>query len=387
MAIEENRRQAPQPLTGLTVLDFTTLLPGPLATLMLAEAGAEVVKIEPPGGDAMRRLGLGPTADRALYAMLNAGKKSLCLDLKQPDQRQRLEPLLGKADILVEQFRPGVMDRLALGYDELRAINPRLIYCSITGYGQQGPLAQRAGHDLNYLAETGILALNPGPDGSPTVPPVLAADIAGGSYPAFFNILLALMSRARTGAGCHLDIAMTEGLFPFAFWALARGWGEGRWPVPGDAMFNGASPRYRIYTAEDGGLIAVGAVEDRFWERFCEAVDLPSAMRKPDADPAGATAAVAQILAARPASHWRQVFAVADCCCSVVDGLADVVRHPHFAASLFTGSVETESGARYPALPIPVAREFRGEADAVPRAGVLGADNGALEAPPEKDNG
>jgi alpha-methylacyl-CoA racemase len=204
-----------QPLAGIKVIDFSTLLPGPLASLILAEAGAAVVKVERQGdGDELR--GYEPRFGAASvgFALLNRGKRSVALDLKANGARERLLPLLRAADVLIEQFRPGVMDRLGLGYAALATINPRLIYCSITGYGQQGPKAQMAGHDLNYLAETGLLHFAAGADGAPVVPPTLIADIAGGSYPAVLNILLALRARDASGRGCHLDIAMTDHLFP-----------------------------------------------------------------------------------------------------------------------------------------------------------------------------
>ena len=180
-----------QPLSGLLVLDFTTLLPGPLATLLLAEAGAEVIKIERPGGEDMRHYEPRFDGESAMFTLLNRGKKSLVLDLKSEADRDKLKPLIERADILVEQFRPGVMARLGLGYEAVRAINPRLIYCSITGYGQTGPRAGEAGHDLNYIGHTGLLALNPGPPDRPVVPPALIADIArrhvarGDEHPAW----------------------------------------------------------------------------------------------------------------------------------------------------------------------------------------------------------
>jgi alpha-methylacyl-CoA racemase len=159
-----------QPLSGLLVLDFTTLLPGPLAMLLLAEAGAEVIKIERPGGEDMRHYEPRFDGESAMFTLLNRGKKSLVLDLKREADRDKLKPLIARADILVEQFRPGVMARLGLGYEAVRAINPKLIYCSITGYGQSGPRANEAGHDLNYIGTTGLLALNPGPPNTPVVP-------------------------------------------------------------------------------------------------------------------------------------------------------------------------------------------------------------------------
>jgi crotonobetainyl-CoA:carnitine CoA-transferase CaiB-like acyl-CoA transferase len=190
-----------QPLSGLLVLDFTTLLPGPLAALMLAEAGAEVVKIERPGGEDMRRYPPFWEGESAAFALLNRGKTSLVADLKSKDGQTKLNVLLEKTDVLVEQFRPGVMNRLGFGYDAVRALNPRLIYCSISGYGQSGPRAGEAGHDLNYIGNTGLLSLQPGPADRPVVPPALVADIGGGTGPAVINILLALRQREQTGNG------------------------------------------------------------------------------------------------------------------------------------------------------------------------------------------
>jgi alpha-methylacyl-CoA racemase len=349
-----------QPLDGIRVLDFTTLLPGPLATLMLAACGADVIKIEPPEGDGMRRLGLGERADDAVFSLLNAGKRCCRVNLKERPGLDRVLALAREADVLVEQFRPGVMTRLGLGYEALRDINPRLVYCSITGYGQTGPLSERAGHDLTYLSETGILALSPGDPASPSVPPVLAADIGAGSYPAFMNILLALMARERGGAGAHLDIAMTDGLFPFAFWALAQGWGAGVWPEAGTQLLNGGSPRYHIYPAQDGALVAVAAIEDRFWDRFCEAISVPGELRDPAVESARVIAVVAEIIEAQPGAHWRGVFEDADCCCSVVDTLEEAVNNAHFIGrGLFSGSIATKGGATIPALPLPLARLFR----------------------------
>src|ERR1700712_5629768 len=188
-----------RPLEGTLVLDFSTLLPGPMATLLLAEAGAEVVKIERPGsGEDMRGYAPKWGRDSANFALLNRGKTSLALDLKSAVDRQRLQPLLERADVTVEQFRPGVMARLGLDYESVAAINPGVIYCAITGYGQTGPKRDQAGHDLNYIGDAGLLGLAMG---NGVVPPALVADIAGGAYPAVINILLALNQRERTGLG------------------------------------------------------------------------------------------------------------------------------------------------------------------------------------------
>src|SRR4051795_13228695 len=273
------------PLDGITVLDFSTLLPGPLATFMLAEAGAEVIKVERPGGEDMRRFPPRLGAGSAAFAVLNAGKTSVVADLKTAEGRAKLQPLIGRADVLVEQFRPGVMERLGLGYDAVRAMNPRLVYCSISGYGQSGPRSQEAGHDINYQARTGLLSLAPGTTGSPSVPPALVADIAGGSFPAVLNILLALRQRDLTGEGCRLDIAMADAMFTFAWFGLAEGFAAGRFPGSQENMLAGGSPRYALYATADDRFLAVGAIEEKFWRAFCHGIGLPEPLRNDRADP------------------------------------------------------------------------------------------------------
>ncbi|HVX98514.1 MAG TPA: CaiB/BaiF CoA-transferase family protein [Pseudorhodoplanes sp.] len=351
-----------QPLAGLLVVDLTTLLPGPLATLMLAEAGAEVIKVEKPGGEDMRRFEPSLGCDGAAFALLNRGKRTIVLDLKADSGRERLKSLLQRADILVEQFRPGVMDRLGFGFDAARAINPRLIYCSISGYGQSGPRAQEAGHDINYIGNTGLLGLQASPPGQPVVPPALIADIGGGTFPAVINILLALRERDRTGEGCHLDIAMTDAMFVFAWHALAQGAATGAYPRSGEGLLTGGSPRYQLYPARDGKLIACGALEDHFWRRFTQVIGLDAALADDDADPKATRAAVARIIASRTAEEWRPVFAQADCCATIVASLEEAMRDPHFAGrGLFARKVHVASGETMPALPVPVAPRFRGD--------------------------
>ena len=249
-----------RPLEGVKVLDFSTLLPGPVCTLILAEAGAEVIKIERPGaGDEMRTYVPRSGADSVNFALLNRGKQSIAIDLKDPDQRERLMPMIREADVVVEQFRPGVMDRLGLGYEALAQINPGIIYCAITGYGQSGPRAMVAAHDLNYVSESGMLSLTAGADGAPVLPPALIADIAGGAYPAVINILMALRERDRSGRGSKLDISMSDNLFTFLYWAIGEGTAGGDWARPGSGLVTGASPRYQIYRTADDQFVAAAA--------------------------------------------------------------------------------------------------------------------------------
>jgi crotonobetainyl-CoA:carnitine CoA-transferase CaiB-like acyl-CoA transferase len=348
-------------LAGLRVLDFSTLLPGPLAGLMLAEAGAEVTKIERPGtGDEMRGYPPQVGGESALFALLHRGKKSVALDLKQPGALDRLQPLLAGADVLIEQFRPGVMERLGLGYEQLRERCPRLVYCSITGFGQAGPRAQLAGHDLNYLALTGLLHLACGRDGAPALPPTPIADIAGGSYPALANILLALLARERTGRGCRLDISMTDSLFTLAYWALAQGLATGDWPRPGQGLVTGGSPRYQLYACADGRWLAAAPIEERFWQRFCALVGLAPALRVASAEPAQVTRELARIVAGEPGAHWERLFAGEDVCCCIVRELREALEDPHFLArELLARRVVLPDGTRLPALPLPIAAALR----------------------------
>ena len=368
----------PQPLSGILILDFTTLLPGPLATLMLAEAGAEVIKIERPGGEDMRRFEPRWGGEAAPFALLNRGKKSLELDLKSAAGRARLMPLLKRADVLVEQFRPGVMARLGLGYRRLRKLNPRLVYCSITGYGQRGPRALEAGHDLNYIGNTGLLSLQPGTSDRPNLPPALIADIGGGSFPACINILLGLRLRDATGKGCAIDIAMTDAMFTFAAPALAVLQATRRPPRPGAERLTGGSARYQLYPTRDGKLVACAALEQKFWLAFAAAIRLPPELIDDRRDPSATKTAVASIIASRTADEWRPTLAAADCCATIVATLDEALRDPHFVErDLFSHAVANANGETMAALPVPIDPEFRvrTKRKAAPE---LGADNARL---------
>ena len=349
-----------QPLSGLLVLDFTTLLPGPLASLMLAEAGAEVIKIERPGGEDMRRFPPMVDGESAPFALLNRGKKSLTLDLKNEADREKLMPLIKRADILIEQFRPGVMARLGLGYDEVRALNPRLIYCSISGYGQSGPRVDEAGHDINYIGNTGLLDLQPGPIEAPVVPPMLAADIAGGSFPAVINILLALRARDQSGQGCHLDIAMTDAMFTFAWYALALGAATGKFPKPGEMWLVGGSPRYQLYPTKDGKTGRLRRHRAEILAKLYRGHWFAGGVRRRRARSESDARRGGQADRGADADEWRPIFAAADCCATIVVPLEQAMRDPHFVErGLFAHQVASASGKTMPALPLPIAPEFR----------------------------
>ncbi|WP_417725178.1 CaiB/BaiF CoA transferase family protein [Salipiger sp.] len=362
-------------LAGIRVLDFSTLLPGPMASLFLAEAGAEVIKVERPGrGDEMRSYDPKAGEDSGNFHLLNRGKKSVALNLKDPEDLARLRPLLESADILIEQYRPGVMARLGLSYEDVSAVNRGIIYCSITGYGQTGPRSLRAGHDLNYQAETGMLALGMGPPGAPSLPPALVADVAGGTYPALLNILLALRRRDATGAGACLDIAMADNLFPFLYWAQADGQLTGRFPGNGDSLVTGGSCRYRLYPSSDGVMIAVAALEQVFWDRFCDAIGLQPDLRDDAVTPEATGLRVADILGTKPSCHWEETFEAADCCCSLVRTLPDAMKDAHFRARGVFGA--PDASALSP-LPTPLCPALRAE-NSRAAAPKLGEDTGAL---------
>ncbi len=365
-----------RPLEGVLVLDFSTLLPGPMATLLLAEAGAEVIKIERPGsGEEMRGYVPRWGADSVNFAMLNRGKKSVALDLKNPDQRVKLDHLVARADIIVEQFRPGVMQRLGLDYESVAKVNPRIIYCSITGYGQTGPKRDAAGHDLNYIGDTGLLALSMGNANQPVIPPALIADIAAGAYPAVINILLAMTERAQTGKGRYLDIAMADNLFPFMYWALGEGIATRHWPSNGASLVTGGTARYRLYPTRDEQIVAAAPIEHRFWQNFCSIIGIERQYAD-DKDSAATMVRVAEIIRGKDAAYWETRFREQDCCCTVVKSVREAVSDPQFVArGLFAHRLVNTQGQVMPALPVPVSNAFRASSDTPIPAPALGANN------------
>lgn len=339
-----------QPLAGLKVVDFSTLLPGPLAALMLADAGAEVIKIERPGaGEDMRAYEPKLGDDSVNFVMLNRGKQSRALDLKNPADNAAARALVAEADILVEQFRPGVMARLGLSYEELSAINPGLIYCSITGYGQTGPKAHLAAHDLNYVGDAGMLSLVVDRDGTPMIPQITLADIGGGSYPAVINILLALMERAKTGRGRHLDISMSDNVFPFLYWAMGNNL-AGQSVRPSGELVTGGTPRYAIYRTRDDRFIAAAPIEDKFWTTFCGFLEIDESADK---------AMVAAAMATRDADEWMRLFEGRDVCCSIVRSVAEAMQDEHFIARGRFARRIAVAGTTIPGLPLPTINDYR----------------------------
>ena len=348
-------------LEGIKVIDFSTLLPGPLASLFLSETGAEVIKIEKPGvGDEIRLSNPQWGEQSVSFSLLNRGKKSLSLDLKDPKNLKILIPILKEADIIIEQFRPGVMKRLGLDYESIKKINQDIIYVSITGYGQYGPKSMVAGHDLNYIGNAGLLSISMGRDNDTVVPPALVADIAGGSYPAVINILLALRKRDLNKEGSYIDLSMTENLFPFMFWGLGSGFAHNKWPGNSDGVLSGGSPRYNIYKTSDGSYVAAAPLEDRFWNKFCEAIELPKKFIKTQNDQEKVIQEIRKIIGQKEKNYWLDVFNKADCCCSIVKSIEEAINDNHFKVrKIFENKIINNLGEEIPALPIPVDMQFR----------------------------
>ncbi len=319
-------------LEGVRLVDLTTQLPGPFCSMMLADLGADVVKVEAPDGDPVR-------AYPALFAAVNRGERSIALDLKQPEAREALHRLAATADLMLEGFRPGVAARLGADYDTIRAINPGIAYCSISGFGQTGPDRDRPGHDINYLALSGILGLGSSLAGRPTPPPVLISDLAAGQYAAI--ALLAALAGRRAGApGQFIDLSMTDGAVGWTTTELARLAVEGRVPERPNVT---VAPHYDVFRCADGRFVSLGIVyEDHFWRNCCDVLGLAEwrALGHPErlARRAEISERLAAVFATLARDDWTRRFATADVPFAPVLDLTEVVDHPQFRhRQLFTG--------------------------------------------------
>jgi alpha-methylacyl-CoA racemase len=323
------------PLTGIRVLDLTRLLPGAVCTLLLADMGADVIKVEEPGtGDYMRWTPPLIDGQSALFNTLNRNKRSATLNLKSEAGRDLLLGLVERADVLVEGNRPGVMERLGLGWAVLHARNHRLVMCSITGYGQDGPFSGRAGHDINYVATAGVLGLNGDRGGPPHTLSVQVADIGGGGLQPAVAILGALVGVQRGGEGRWLDASMTDGAVSWLALALAaRGGGED--VLRGDQRLAGRYACYRVYACKDGGFYSVGALEPKFWAALCTAVGKPGLIELQFSDGADGERVQREmeaVFASRTRAEWEQALSGLEVCCEPVLDVDEVRSHPQVAA-------------------------------------------------------
>lgn len=324
------------PLASLKILDFSTLLPGPFASLLLADMGAEVLRVESPSRmDLVRVLPPHDGGTSTSHAYLNRNKRSIALDLKRPEAVEVVRQLVAEYDIVLEQFRPGVMDKLGVGYEALKAINPRLIYVSITGYGQTGPYRDRAGHDINYLALAGIASYTGRQESGPLPLGVQLADIAGGSLHGVMGLLAAVIQRQATGEGQHVDVSMTDCAFSLHGMAGAGYLGAGVEPDMENQALNGGS-FYDYYRTRDGRWFSVGSLEPQFMQQFCAAIGRPElAARglspKPE-DQRELKRAIEIEFEKRDFAEWRELFAALDACVEPMLPLSEAVRHPQIEA-------------------------------------------------------
>ena len=336
------------PLSSLKVLDFSTLLPGPFGTLMLADMGAEVLRVEAPSRPDMVRM-LPPMEEgiSAVHGYINRNKRSLGLDLKKPESIEAIKELVKEYDIIVEQFRPGVMARLGLDYETLSQINPRLIFCSITGYGQDGPYKDRAGHDLNYLSIAGMTSYNGRRESGPAPMAFQVADIAGGSCHAVMGILAAVVHRSTTGEGQHVDISMTDAAFAMHGLVAPPALLDGQDPELERTQLNGGS-FYDCYETKDGRFFSVGGLEPQFFMQFCNAIGKPELSGRGLAmDPdvvAEVKGEIAEAMKQKTFDEWREIFAEVDSCTEPVLSFSEAVEHPQIQARNMVVDVATESG-------------------------------------------
>ena len=372
-------------LDGLRVLDLSRLLPGGFCSLLLADFGADVIKVEDTGmGDYIRWApplyeGVDRTAASALFLSLNRGKRSICVDLKTDEGREVLLRLARDADVLLESFRPGVMDRLGVGYETLREVNPGLVYCAITGYGQDGPLRDRAGHDMNYLGRIGLLGLTGEADGPPVQSAAQIADIGGGALTAAFGILAALRERDRSGQGQLVDSSMADGALSWLAMVAARAFAEDRPPRRGGLELAGSLVCYRPYRCSDG-WVTLGALEPKFWQAFCRGVGREDLIEQQFERPGSAAhAEVEAVFAGRTRAEWEAFGAEHDCCLEPVLELdealdSELVRARGMVAELAQPGAERP--VRLLGVPVKLSRT-PGDPARAPGP-VLGADTEAV---------
>lgn len=342
-------------LAGVRVLDLSRLLPGPFATLVLADLGATVDKIEDPAqGDYLRHMPPQIGGCNVAYGMLNRGKRSAVLDLKKPDGQAALRAMLPSYDVLFEQFRPGVLARLSLDPAALQRLHPGLIICSLSGYGQTGPYVRRAGHDLNYLARSGVLGAQGPQHGAPQVPGFQLADISGGMW-SVIAILAALRQRAASGEGAWLDVAMSEGTLPFMLTSLGPAL-VGKSGQRGDEQLTGGIAPYGVYASKDGVQMTFAALEPKFWAAFCAAeqrtISLSDLM--PGEHQAELKAWVSKVFSSRTAEEWEAFATEADLPIEPVLSPAQVAQDPHIVAREMLGTMTLPDGTALPQLRTPV---------------------------------
>lgn len=318
------------PLEGTRVLDLSRLLPGPFCSLILADLGAEVIKVEEPGfGDYIRWVPPLIHGKSYRYLVLNRNKKSLTLDLKSEEGRQIFLKLVSKSDVVLESFRPGVTKRLKISYEHLKPTNPKLIYCAISGFGQDGPYSNLSGHDIDYIGYGGILGITGEKGKPPTIPGVQIADIGGGGMLAATSILAALMARTKTGKGQFVDVSMLDGVVSWLSIHAAQYFGEGKSPERGQMMLSGGLASYNVYETSDGKYLTLGILEEWFWKNLCTALGRDDLCKINFMNPSEQTNLISflkETFKKKPLSEWIVTLEAADVPCGPVNSIEDVFR-------------------------------------------------------------
>nr|MBL8411047.1 CoA transferase [Dechloromonas sp.] len=355
----------PLPLAGVRILDLTRLLPGPVATLHLADLGAEVIKIEDPQiGDYARTLGTGQGEDSAYFRMINRNKQGLCLDLKKPEGVEIFLRLARDADVVVESFRPGVMDKLGVGYDRVAAVNPRIAYCAISGYGQDGPYRDLAGHDINYLGYAGVLDQIGTEGDKPAIPNFQIADLLGGALTAAMGILAAVLEARTTGRGRFIDVSMTDSVLAHTYFAMLRLNDAGQSSPRGTDLLSGGLPCYATYRCADGKYMAVGALESKFWKTCCQVLGKPEWVKRQW--DAALRDEMAGLFADRNRDAWAAQFEAMDCCVTPVLSPEEALNNEQIAAR---GMVLRDEGLTQFAPPLKMSDFDFAVRQAAPRVG------------------
>jgi len=355
-------------LQDIRILDLSRMLPGPYCSMMLADLGAEVIKIEEPKiGDPTRKSPPMIEGHSAPFAQVNRNKKSIAIDLKHAEGRGIFLKLAATADVVIEQFRPGVVDRLGINYAAVAEINPRIVYCALTGFGQDGPHRERSGHDLNYLALSGVLGLTTDDRGKPVIPGVQIADLAGGMI-AGFAILAALLARERTGRGQFVDVSMFDVMVSMLPIPAAHHFAGSTIPVGGKYVLSGAYPFYNVYETTDGKFMTLGALEPKFWANFCRKVDREDlAARQFDAGERRENLfeEMRNIFKSRTQSEWVALMSDADCCCEPVLSMSEAFVHAQTRAREMvrqSSSVTDQLGFSYKLSDTPPTEESQAPA-------------------------
>ena len=367
------------PLEGIKIIDLSRLAPGPYCSMVLGDLGADVLLVEAPEGatsSAKRPSSVEDEARRIAFDALRRNKQSLVVNLKEERGRRILHRLAENSDVLLEGFRPGVMARLGADFEVLHQINPRLVYCSLSGYGQTGPYAQRVGHDINYIALAGMLAAIGTPE-KPAIPLNIVADFAGGGLMAAMSILAALLARHKTGHGQHIDIAMTDGVLYLMAMAVSRMLAGEPAPVPHNNYLNGLLPQFDTYRCQDGQFISLGSLETKFWENLCRAMDCTQYSQRPF-DPAifgEAREHFRKRFLTKTRAEWMKLLGEEEICIAPVLRLDEALRDPHNVARQM---VETVQDPRFGAVPqIGIGPKFSATPGAVRSPSVMPGANSA----------